>query len=315
MPNTQSLLCAAFLTCGALCAIPKAQAQDAPAAPPAAQAQAELSAEQVLQKLALAYLNLKSYVGTSAVISTADFGDKKLTQTASAQIQFARPGKFYINGLDTGGNKFGIVSDGERDWRSWGLEKSGVWQEADSAGMAIAAMTGVAATAPTLIPGALGEFTIGEVSSTSPFDPEKHKNARLMGRESISGEDCYRIEAPGVSETWTFWISSRDFLMRQAREEQDAKQMEEMDAQARKGAAEMPATMEELLKEMPVEARKQIEAMPPAQRDELMRMMLNPPANTIKRRMLLHIFSIDSVNKLLPADLFQKPQGPRRAMR
>lgn len=258
--------------------------------------------EQVLLKSEQAYRSLKSYLGTSAVISVIDFGDHKLLDTASADIEFSRPGKLHIYG---GG--FSIISDGQKTWISRKSKDGGAFQEVENATMAIAT-TGSVSIAAKLIPAALGEVDIAW-----GFSAKLRKSAELQGHESIAGEDCLKVQAEQDHSTWTFWISSRDFLLRQAREEEDEAQLAELQLQIRQYQKLHPdPTFDEMLKTMPAEERKKIEAMTPERR-ERMRQSIDHPRGTIRHRMELHIFSIDSVDKPLPDTDFQKPELRRPA--
>src|SRR5262249_10525345 len=115
---------------------------------------AAMSGQDVLQRSADADGALKTYVGTTTIRSTAQFGGRKLEQTATAKIRFSRPGKLRIDGKMTMGQPFTIISDGTNTWLSRGFTRGGAFEKAQSTEMAIAAMTGVAARAPTTIPAA-----------------------------------------------------------------------------------------------------------------------------------------------------------------
>src|SRR5215831_1200974 len=83
-------------------------------------ARADLSAEQVLTRCQKAYGSLKTYKGTSSVVTKSDIGGMKLTFNSSARIQFARPGRIRVDGNlmvpMMPQNKFAFVSDGKRTW-------------------------------------------------------------------------------------------------------------------------------------------------------------------------------------------------------
>ncbi len=259
--------------------------------------------EQILRKSEQAYHDLNSYVGTSAVVSVTDFGDSKQTSTAIASIEFVRPGKIRIYGGDEDGGGFTIISDGQKTWNSWQLIQGGAFQEAQSTKLAIAGMTGVAHNAPTLIPAALGVADISWAFST-----KQRKGAALQGHERIGGEDCLKVQAEQSKSTWTFWVSSRDFLLRQAREEQDTEQLAEVQRTMREYRKLHPdPTFDEQLKTMTADERQKIEAMTPERRERLRQSIDHPRDHTMLWSTDLYIFSIDSVNKSVPDNRFQKP--------
>lgn len=201
----------------------------------AGRAAEEPTGPEILQKCAAAYAALHSYVGMTATSSTitmlpaaggpaAGAGTRAntLTQTASARIQFSRPGKFRVEGLDTGGLAFAIVSDGKKNWLSCAFKDHGAFVEQDSPETAISSMTGVAAGAPTTIPALLMKLNWG-----FPFN--NTETATLAGHETVVGVDCYKIVQSSDTETQTFWVDSHTFLLRQTQSEQSQEQLAAMD--------------------------------------------------------------------------------------
>jgi outer membrane lipoprotein-sorting protein len=170
---------------------------------------AAVNANSILEKSVAAYAAVKSYVGTTSVRVKA--GEGKET-TATARITFQRPGKIRIEGKDLSGEGYLIVSDGTTTWRSRAADRKGIQQQ-ESLRMAIAGMTGVAAQAPTVVPGSLMDLPWGNNLRVAAMGASK-----LEGREKIGGADCYRISSDNAAAKSVFWVDSKTFLLRQLRQ-------------------------------------------------------------------------------------------------
>lgn len=263
-----------FVLLGALCAIgastwgglQTARAQEnAP----------ELSGVQILEKSALAYTNLESYHGTTAIIAVIEMGEDKMVQTSRAEIRFSRAGavsKLRVEGLDSLGSPFSIVSDGKQTWQVHKVLNGGAVQDAPSVERAVAGMTGIAMHAPTLVPAALLKLKWG-------FPFVKMENARLIATEDLDGERCYKVVVDNVASKRTFWVGNRDFLLRQMKDERDEDHMTNLMAKAPKLPAKLQAE---------IDAAK---------------------APSIKSMRLLHVFAISSVDKPIEDEMFHKPQS------
>ena len=232
---------------------------------------ADLTGDEILTKSENAYAALKSYVGTTTVKSNAVINDMHIAQTAMAKIVFSRPGKIRIEGKDTSGQAFTIVSDGKGTWSSWAIKNKGAFERSQSVEMAIAGMTGVAAGAPTQIPAALMKLNWGY-----PF--VRAKDSKLEGREKIRGADCYRVVSKTPAGRTRYWVDSRNFLLRQMKEEQDENELAELQ---RKVEEEAGKTLREQGIEMPKFA--------------------------MKSRETLHSFAIEKINVSIDPKLFQDP--------
>lgn len=259
---------------------------------------AEMNGREILEKSAAAYLALKSYAGTTVVISVFAMGEEKLAQTSSAKIQFSRSKlpiaglntkrledalqlkpKIRIDGLDTQGGKFAIVG-GAKTWQSIKAIKDGAWQEAESLEMAVAAMTGIGMHAPTLVPAALLKLNWGY-----PFT--QIENAELEGRERIDNADCYRVVSDTYLSKRTFWVDSQNFLLRQMKDERDEDHMANMLSRAPK--------------------------FPKAEQEKMDAAMAG--VAKIKSMMLLHVFAISSVDKPIDEAVFEDPTQVKPAAR
>lgn len=232
---------------------------------------AEPSGSEILKRSQAAYAALKSYVGTTTVKTQAVVDDMSLAQTATARIMFTRPGKIRIEGKDTGGQLFTIVSDGSDAWLSWAVKSKGAFEKATNLETAIAAMTGVAAASPTTIPAALMALRWG-----SPWAGAAA--AKLEGREKIGGVECYRTVTDTPIGRTTYWVDTKSFLLRQMREEQDEEALAQMQRSIGEDATKA-------LREKGVE----------------------PPKFTMKSRRAVYAFQIDKVDAPIPQKLFQDP--------
>jgi len=178
----------------------------------------ELTGYQILQKSAETYAALPSYSGNTAVISQAnlDTGASYL-QTATATITFQRSGKVHIEGRATNGAPYYIDSDGKKATLRYSVNKeSEKTRDCKNLEMAIAGATGIAASAPTVIPAALIQSNWG-----NPF--HRKQDATLLGKETINNAECYKIVSSitikDLSLKNTYWIDTQSLLLHQMREE------------------------------------------------------------------------------------------------
>ena len=229
----------------------------------------DLSGAELLERAEAAYDALRSYSGTSAVISVSNRSGSARASTASAKIQFARDMGLRTEGLAAGGGgKIALVSDLKQMWTSYARRDGGGWQESPQ--LSLGGVTGISASAATTVPALLIRSRWGY-----PFNGEDL--VQLEGREVLSGVECFKVVRPRDTGTDTFWVDANSFLLRQMREEADEAQTSTMRSRVR-----------ELLRKEGQE--------PPADRGE-----------SIKSTMSLHVFAIASINEPLDASLFQKP--------
>lgn len=248
---------------------------------------AELTGEEIIRKSQDAYLALRSYVGTSTVTSTMVISAATVTQSASATISFLRPDRIRIEGRDAQNQPFAVVSDGTQTWLAWAPQSDGRFRQVDTLEMAVSAMTGVGAQAPTTIPAALIPFRWG-------YPWGQTSGAQLAGRENVDGARCYKvvIKTPAGSAlagTRTFWVDPKSFLLRRLKEEQDERDL-----------AQMQATVQQMMEERAAKA-------PGAEKEQMdkIREMLKAPV--IKSRETVQSFRIERVNATLDAALFEDP--------
>ena len=192
---------------------------------------AELSGEALLERSKAAYASLTSYIGASKVKSEYVMNGALFTQSAMAKVTFLSPDRIRIEGKDSSGKAFTILSDAGFAWLSWEFKNRGVFEQAESLEMAVASITGVAAGAPSVIPAALMKFGWG-----SPFS--RIGSVSEVVRDKVSGIDCYKVSVSQPERSITYWLDVRSYLLRQMKEEQDEKQTAEMQRMMQKLAGE-----------------------------------------------------------------------------
>ena len=245
------------------------------------------SGEDILRKSQAAYAALQYYEGTTTVSGRTIVSGATLEQKASARISFLRPERIRIDGRDVRDQPFSIVSDGKNTWLAVAFQQDGRYRKVESLESAIAAVTGIAAQAPTIIPAALIPLAWG-------FPWTLTEEAKLLGREHVAGASCYKIAvkaAPGspLAGTRTFWVDGTSFLLRQLREQQDEQDL-----------ARMRVEMRQMLEERVAEA-------PEAEKQQLERVRELFAAAPIKSRDTVHSFRIERIDGALDPKLFEDP--------
>jgi outer membrane lipoprotein-sorting protein len=170
-------------------------------APPAS---ADLTGAQVLQRCERAYKSLKSYSGTTRVLTKAAINGTNATYNTMATIQFVRPGKIKVEGTLMTAGRFAFISNGTDTWQT-SFMSGGRWERAQSTEMAIAAFTGVSQNAATTIPGILLNTRWG-----NPFGSLKPTKVK---RENVNKRVVYRIDASDATGPTTLWIDGKTFLL------------------------------------------------------------------------------------------------------
>jgi hypothetical protein len=179
---------------------------------------AELSGSQLLRRSAAAYAALRSYAGTTTVRSEVKRDGRTIARTASASIRFRRPGTVRIEGTDVTGRPFRIVSDGRTTWSAPTSRANPARQQMPNLETAVAGLTGVSLGASAAVPAALLNLRWG-----NPFP--QGAGSRRGPDQRIDGHPCYQVIDAGARVTRRYWIDRRSFLLRQLREEQNARQL------------------------------------------------------------------------------------------
>jgi outer membrane lipoprotein-sorting protein len=197
-----------------------------------------LTGNQVLERSRSAYAGLSSYAGETVVLSEMAFGDTVMTGAATAEVRFMRPGRLRISGRGNNGSPYLVVSDGTRTRVALvytdpkeragmlamggllGLQPAGgdtLANDTVSAKMGIAMIMGIGNRAPYYLPALLGLTEGTPLAHVTP--------AVLVGRETVSGVESYRVVIRGAEITRTFWVDTVTYLLRQMQDEQTGAQV------------------------------------------------------------------------------------------
>ena len=176
-----------------------------------------MTATQIATRCREAYAALESYRGTTLGTTQAVTGPSEASSKyhTSATIEFVRPGKIRVEGMDMTGDSFAYVSDGVAVYDK-NLVTGDVWQKAQSIDMSIARVTGTGQSSATTIPSLL--------FSSSPMNPLPQAQAKTLAPEvredNVDGHHCYLITSSlstSVSTTSrSFWVDEETFLLRRS---------------------------------------------------------------------------------------------------
>lgn len=195
-----------------------------------------MTAAQIIEKSRQTYAGFTSYKGSCSVVSDAVIavGDGAPTQnvsSASAQIEFERDKRLFIEGVDSGGSPFRaqwtpgeayieqvrrgdtIAAAGEiarTDYQDEGRDPN-----ESAVGSMIAGLTGFTATAGSLLPAALQD----DIWS-NPFPLEKSQ-LELLPSRNLGTVACYVVQAtlPKLNRVTTYYIEQKTFLLRRMSED------------------------------------------------------------------------------------------------
>jgi RNA polymerase sigma factor (sigma-70 family) len=167
------------------------------------------SGSAILQKSAAAYTALSTYNGSVSVRTDVLMNGNKSEYNGTANIVFTRPNSLHIDGLlAAGAGTYKIDHDGQTTTLEMVMRGKKKVSKPESAEMAVASATGVAAQAPTIIPALLMKFDWGYAFKDT-------KNARLEGQETIGTARCYKISKQTSQGHQTYWVDTKSFLLRQ----------------------------------------------------------------------------------------------------
>jgi len=198
-----------------------------------------LTGREVAERCRAAYTALQSYQVTSAVTvhSVEGPSGKVEDEHASAVIQYARPGKIHVEGLDTQAKPFAYVSDGSATVET-DSPKQGPWkkvpgdQNPSGVEMAIAGVTGTAMNAATTVPALLMSTDLSVAYGGWGVPQPLDKNflsfagdpANSIGKTisfevkdgTIDGSSYYVLIPHGsiIFNKEAFWIDKKTFLLR-----------------------------------------------------------------------------------------------------
>lgn len=202
-----------------------------------------LTGREVAERCRAAYTALQTYQVTSAVTvhSVEGPSGKVEDEHASAVIQFARPGKIHVEGLDTEAKPFAYVSDGLTTFQT-DSPKSGSWKKVpgyhnpNGIEMAIGRVTGIAMNAATTVPALLmstdpsvtylgwgvpqplGKDLLSFAGNpTNPIGKTSSFEVTFEVKDGAIDGSSYYILIPHGSIIFNkeaFWIDKKTFLLR-----------------------------------------------------------------------------------------------------
>jgi len=163
---------------------------------------AEMTSAQILEKCRQTYRTMKSYSGTTNVITKRGVRGSETVYNTSATVEFVRPGKIRVDGTTMAPSKFCIVSDGQNTWQT-SIVNPAKWDRGRSPAISIAAFNGVSQQASSVVPALLLDARSGNPFSTPVSNGVK--------REPLNGSQVYRIESSLQMGHVTFWIDVKTF--------------------------------------------------------------------------------------------------------
>jgi hypothetical protein len=181
----------------------------------------ELSGPELIVKCQKAYASLKSYEGTTEVVTSMTVNGAPFKTQASAHVRFLRPAMLRVEADTTGffPRHYGIVSTATETWMTK-IEGNG-WERAESAEMAIAGFTGVSGGSVTTIPALL--LNTGWGNTLATLSPHR------VTRSTSNGRQVYVVECSNVAGTTTLWIDASTFLLARLDQKMDISRMSQPD--------------------------------------------------------------------------------------
>jgi outer membrane lipoprotein-sorting protein len=169
-----------------------------------------LKAQDVLDRMAKAYANCKSYRDSGVVKTVYIEATGNLTEEKPFATAFVRPDRFrfeYKEKQDFGREHRYIVWRKGKDVQTWWDIKPGV-EKPNSLGLALSAATGVSGGSARTVPALLLPKEIEGRRLTDMTEAKRVEDAKL------DKVDCFRLEGKFVDLPTTIWIDTKTFLVR-----------------------------------------------------------------------------------------------------
>src|SRR5436190_12966700 len=180
------------------------------AAPASSPSSEELTAAQVLERMAATYSGCKSYRDVGLVKTVFVYPHRSWTVTKFFTTAFVRPDHFrfaYQEGESEEKRRYIVWRQGA-EVRTWWDLKSPPNQPKDSLGLALAAATGVSSSSAHTVPALLLPGEVGGRRLTEMTEISRSKDALQ------EGSDCMRIEGKYGGYPTQVWIEKKSFLIR-----------------------------------------------------------------------------------------------------
>jgi len=169
-----------------------------------------LTAEQVLERMAKAYANCKTYRDSGNVKTVFFSAGGKRTVNKPFETAFVRPNVFRFEYRDRRGdeenNRYLIWSDGKAI-RSWWDVRPGI-EKPESIGRALAAATGVSGGSARRVPSLLMRDDFPGAAAARVTDLKRIEDATQFN------VDCFRVEGKYAGSIETLWLDKETFLLR-----------------------------------------------------------------------------------------------------
>jgi outer membrane lipoprotein-sorting protein len=169
----------------------------------------QLTAEQILQRVASTYAKCRSYQDSGLVETIFIETDREWTEKISFKTAFVRPDRFrfeYAESKCEEQNKYIIWQDGDEVLTWWDISP-GI-KEPPSLGMAIAGATGVSYGSANTIPAL---FLPKEICGYAVVDLA---GAKRIDDATCEKDECFRIEGDWFGSPTTIWIDKATYLIR-----------------------------------------------------------------------------------------------------
>jgi hypothetical protein len=188
----------------------------------------EMTGRDILLRSREAYDALTSYRGTIVVQGQYRYVGRTFTEPLNGSVSYSSPNRILISwreGLT--GMSEQLVCDGERYWAP---DTASAGSPVDSTGLKdlLVEWTGVSSGITTMLPAILLR---SEFEQDTLFLPAGERltafagDATLVGKETIDGHECYRVECNKDVASWTFWVDTESHLLRRVQETVTTKQM------------------------------------------------------------------------------------------
>jgi len=169
-----------------------------------------LTAQQVLERMAKAYANCKSYRDSGVVKTVFIEANGQRTVEKPFTTAFVRPDRFrfeYKERSPDGRESRYLVWRQGKDVQTWWDVTPGI-KKADSLGLALAGATGVSGSSAHTVPSLLLPQEVGGRRLTDMTEVKRIEDAKL-------GEaDCFRLQGMYASNPMTLWIDKKTYLVR-----------------------------------------------------------------------------------------------------
>jgi outer membrane lipoprotein-sorting protein len=167
-----------------------------------------LTAKQILDRMAKAYAECKSYRDAGVVKTVIVQADGKWTVEKPFSTVFVRPDRFRFEYTESQGGRdlHDIVWRKGKEVQTWWDVKPGI-EKAESLGLALAGATGVSSGSAHTVPALLLSDEVGGRRLTDMTEAKRIEDATLQK------VDCFRIEGKFGESPMTLWLDKKTFLV------------------------------------------------------------------------------------------------------